>query len=229
MANALSPATTRAASPARVLAADPEDVVLEGLKAVLRRAGDLRLEATARTRSEAVHLVQVLKPEVALVDVRFTGQPNGVTLVRELLRAHSALGVVVFSDSSADGQLPRLVAAGARGYVPKDAGLDVLTHALRVVASGGWSLQGGPDAALLQALRCLARSGSLEVDAPSLGDREREYLRMMVEGLTDAQMARRLNLATPTVKAQLRRLYQQLGARNRAQALARAVVLGVLG
>ena len=204
-------------------------MVLEGLRVALGRTGDLRLEATARTGSEAVRLAEVLKPELALVDVRCSTQPNGVTLVRELLRAHSSLGVVIFSDSSADGLVPRLLAAGARGFVPKEAGLDVLTQALRVVASGGWSLQGGPGATLLQGLRCLAHSGPLEADAPSLGEREREYLRMMVEGLTDAQMARRLNLATATVKTQLRRLYHQLGARNRAQALARAVVLGVLG
>ncbi|MDR5710433.1 MAG: hypothetical protein QN140_11515 [Armatimonadota bacterium] len=75
----------------------------------------------------------------------------------------------MFSNSSAEGLVPRLVAAGARGFVPKDADLDVLTHALRVVASGGWSLQGGPDAALPQALRCLVRSGPLEVEPPSLG------------------------------------------------------------
>jgi DNA-binding NarL/FixJ family response regulator len=148
--------------------------------------------------------------------------------VQELLWACPGVGVVVFSDSSAQAAAPCLLAAGARGLVPKEVAPEVLVHAVRVVAAGGWFVQGPAGATLFEGLRCLARSGPLDGPVPKLTPREREYLQLMVSGLTDSEIARSLHLATPTVKRQLRKLYQQLGARNRAQAVARAVVLGLL-
>ncbi len=218
-----------AASSVRLVAADPERVVHEGLRAVLRRTKNLRLEATAYSGAEAVHLVRLLKPHVALVEVSFPSPPNGVKLVEELNRAYPGVGVVVFSGGPAERLLARLLAAGARGFVPKEAKAEPLVHAIRTVASGGWYVEASPKSSLFETLRCLARSGPLDGPMPKLTVRQREYLRLLVEGLTDAQIARALHLATPTVKAQLRILYRDLGARNRAHAVARAVLLGLLG
>lgn len=221
-----SPATR---VPVRVLLADPEAVVREGLRVVLRRTRDLRLEASAHTGFEAVRLAQLVKPDVAVVEVGFRSSPSGVRLVEELVRCVPGLGVLAFSDSSTESLVPRLLAAGARGYVPKDAGPDVLVHAIRAVASGGWFVQSGPGSPLFEGLRWLGISGPLDgARPPHLGARDREYLRLLVRGLTDAEIARTLHLAKPTVKAQMRKLYRTLGARNRAQAVARAVVLGLL-
>ena len=216
------------AASVRLVAADPERVVHEGLRAVLRRAKDLRLEATAYSGAEAVHLVRLLKPHVALVEVSFPSPPTGVKLVEELYGAHPGLGILVFSDRSAEGLLARLLAAGARGFVPKQATAEPLVHAIRTVASGGWYVEAGPKSTLFETLRCLAGSGPLDGPVPKLTARQQQYLRLLVEGLTDAQIARALRLATPTVKAQLRVLYRDLGARNRAHAVARAVLLGLL-
>lgn len=219
------PATAQAV---RVLVADPDTVIHEGLRTVLRKAPDLRLQATARTGSEAVRLAQLLQPQVALTEGRFHQQPSGVRLVQELLRACPQLNVVVFSDASSQSAATRLLAAGARGFLCKDVPAELVVHALRTAASGGsfvWLTSG---AALFEGLRCLGRSGPLDSPVPQLTPRERQYLQLIVEGLTDAQIAHSLRLATPTVKAQLRRLYVKLGARNRAQAVARALVLGLL-
>ncbi|MCS7235753.1 MAG: response regulator transcription factor [Armatimonadota bacterium] len=117
------------------------------------------------------------------------------------------------------------MAAGARGLVPKDAPPDVL---VRAVASGGWFVQGPAGAPRFEGLRCLARAGPLDGPVPKLTPRDQGVLRLIVCGLTDAQIARTLHVATPTVKNQLRKLYQRLAARHRAQAVARAVVLGLL-
>jgi two-component system response regulator DevR len=217
-----------AAAPVRLVAADPERVVHEGLRAVLRRTQGLRLEATAYSGAEAVHLVRLLRPHVAVVEVSFPSPPGGVKLVEELCRAHPGVGILVFSAPSAEGLLVRLLAAGARGFVPKEARAEILVHAIRTVASGGWYVEAGPKSTLFETLRSLARSGPLDAPVPNLTARQREFLRLLVEGLTDAQIARALHLATPTVKAQLRVLYRHLGARNRAHAVARAVLWGLL-
>jgi len=217
---------TRSGQAVGVLVADPQTVVVEGLRSLLGGHRSLRFVGAARTGAEAVRLAEVLQPDVAVVELHFPGRPSGVQLVQGLLSSCPRLGVVVFSDAAAQALVPRLLAAGASAFVPKDTPPEVLAHAILTVAAGGAAVLTPSASALSGPFRLLSASG-LPPGEPQLTARERQYLQLLAEGLTDAQIARRLHTARATVRSQLGRLYRKLGARNRAQALARALVLGL--
>lgn len=208
--------------------AEPQSVVYEGLRGLLARAADLRLAGRAKTGAEAVRLAELLQPQVAVVEPRFPERPSGVQLVQALLRAWPSLGVVVFTEADAAGLAPQILACGAAGFVLKDSPPEVLLHAIRVAASGNGLVVAGraPTLTFHHAFRALA-AGALGREIPMLSSREREYLRLVAQGLTDAQIASRLHVTQSTVRAQLGRLYRKLGAKNRTHAVAQAVVLGV--
>lgn len=213
---------------AEVVVAEPQSVVYEGLRGLLSRAGDLRLRGWARTGLEAVRLVELVRPRVAVVEPRFPDPPNGVQLVQALRRALPSLGVVVFTEADAAPLAPQMLASGAVGFVLKDSPPEVLLHAVRVAISADGLVVAGraPSLTLHHVFRALA-AGTLDHQVPVLSSREREYLRLVAQGLTDAQIARRLHVARSTVRVQLGRLYRKLRVRNRTQAVAQAVVLGV--
>lgn len=212
-----------------VLVVEPHSVVFEGLRSLLARAGDLRLEGRAKSGAEAVRLVELLQPQVAVVEPRFPDRPTGVHLVQALLRARPSLGIVVFTEADAAGLASRILACGAVGFVLKDSPPEVLLYAIRVAASGSGLVVAGRAATLTlhQAFRALAVD-CLDREVPTVSSRDREYLRLVAQGLTDAEIASRLHVAQSTVRAQLGRLYRKLGARNRTHAVAQAVVWGVL-
>lgn len=228
------PGSRTARSPAgpqavEILVVEPRPVVYEGLRWLLARAGGFRVLGHARTGAEAVYLAELLRPHVAVVEPRLPEAPNGVQLLQALQRAHSSLNVVVFTADEAAGMDTRMLACGAAGFLLKDSPPEVLLHAVRAAASGqGVVIVGRSSSLTLPRVLRAPATGPLDCAGPTLSSREREYLRLLACGLTDVQIASRLRVARSTTRAQLARLYRKLGARSRAHAVARAVVLGVL-
>ncbi len=151
---------------------------------------------------------------------------DGTEPVRALREACPGLAVVVFSDRPMEAHLLRLLAAGAHGFVCKQVTPELLVHAILTAASGGAFVVTASAQPLHKPLELLSAVDKAEEKPVELSEQEWVLLGLVAQGLTDAQIARRLRVATATVRSQLGRLYRKLRARNRAQALARAVLSG---
>ena len=213
----------------RVLLADDQRVVRDGLTLMLRHLPDIDLVAGASDGAEAVALVEQHKPDVVLMDLRM---PNldGVEATRVIHDRHPDIGVIVLTTFDDDESVFSALRAGARGYLTKDAGADQIAAAIQAVADGAALLEPSVQARLLQSL------GSVGVSAPraqpdalpdGLTRREAEVLTLIADGLSNAEIAQRLVVSETTVKTHINRLFAKTGVRDRAQAVTYAYRTGL--
>lgn len=206
-----------------LLLADDHTLFREGLASLLAEEPGLQVIAHARDAEEAIELAVRYRPHVVLMDVRMPG--GGVRATREILRRCPETRVIMLTVSDEDEDLWGAIAAGAHGYLLKDATIEEVIAAIRHVVAGKAIL----DPTLTpRVLAWLAGLPTPPVPAlPSLTLREREILALMARGLTNKEIAAHLGLALPTVKLYARRLLRKLGVRSRAEAIAQARRLGL--
>jgi DNA-binding NarL/FixJ family response regulator len=193
----------------RVLVVDDHEVVHWGFRVLLGEQAWVERCLAARTGAEALELVRSFEPDVALVDLFLAGE-SGAELC-EAIRAASP-GTRVLLISGAGRMSPATArAAGASGFVSKDAGAAEVTMAVRRVGMGMTTF--APKA---------------EQPTPLLSEREREVLELIAAGSTNREIAERLYLSPHTVKEHTSALYRKLNARNRAEAVQRAQRIGLL-
>lgn len=199
--------------------ADDHELIREGLRRAFEREADFEVVAEAASVAEAVAVGRKVDPSVAIVDLRLP-DGSGLDIVREL-RAHSAdMGIVVLTMYAGDNQLFDALDAGASAFVPKSAPAEEIVAAARHAASSPRSFT---SAELADALK---RRTSPQ--GPQLSPREREVLVLLADGLGVAQISRQLFISESTTKTHISKLYDKLGAGNRAQALMTALKLGLL-
>jgi len=202
-----------------VMLADDHELIREGLRRAFEREADFEVVAEAASVAEAVAVGRKIDPAVAIVDLRLP-DGSGLDIVREL-RAHSAdMGIVVLTMYAGDNQLFDALDAGASAFVPKSAPAEEIVAAARHAASSPRSFT---SAELADALK---RRTSPQ--GPQLSPREREVLVLLADGLGVAQISRQLFISESTTKTHISKLYDKLGAGNRAQALMTALKLGLL-
>ncbi len=195
----------------RILIVDDHDVVHWGFRMLLGEQPWVARCLGARTVAEAVELARRHAPDVALVDLFLAGE-SGADACESIRGACPRTRVLLISGA---GRMSPAAAraAGASGFVSKDAGAAELIRAVRRVAAGG-SAFAAPDRSAV---------------APPVTDREREVLSLIADGATNREIAGRLHLSPHTVKEHTSTLYRKLTARNRAEAVQRAQRLGLLG
>jgi DNA-binding NarL/FixJ family response regulator len=198
----------------RVAIVDDHPVVRDGLLSVLDDEPDFRIVGAVGSAEDLVAKAGIWRPDVVLLDFEMPGL-SGVDAVRELSRTLPDARVIVFTAYADDDKIIGAVRAGARGYVLKGAPACDVARAIRDVFSGGSYLP-APIAAVLAAQVRKPRDSSLTA-------REREVLRFVADGLSNKQIAHRLNIAERTVKYHVNSAMTKLGAENRAQAVAVAV------
>lgn len=207
-------------SPARLLIVDGHPVTRWGLERIVDGEPDLELVAGTGTAAEARRLVATLRPDVVSVG---NGLPDGdgLELARELRDRDATLGIVVLTSHGEDDVLFRALETGVSAFVCKQAMPAEILAALRhaAVAATSFSATG-----LAQALR--RRQEVAERTA--LSPREREVLYLLQEGCSVPTIAGRLYISLSTAKTYVARLYEKLGATNRATALMAAVRLGLI-
>jgi DNA-binding NarL/FixJ family response regulator len=159
------------------------------------------------------------EPTVAIVDLRLP-DGNGLDVVRALRAQSSDMGIVVLTMYAGDNQLFDALDAGASAFVPKSAPAEEIVAAARHAARSPHSF---PSADLADALK---RRTSPQ--GPQLSPREREVLQLLADGLGVSQISRQLFISDSTTKTHISKLYDKLGAGNRAQALMTALRLGLL-
>lgn len=203
----------------RVLVADDQRVVREGLSMVLGLMKDVEVVGAAADGAEAVTLACTVHPDVVLMDLRMP-RVDGIEATRRLRTEAPSVKVVVLTTYSDDRSVLEAVRAGARGYLTKDAGGDEIRQALRQVLDDHAAIDPAVQRHLLDAI---AGGSSPAAGSPGgLTPREAEVLSLMAAGLSNAEIASRLVVSEGTVKSHVNHLFAKIDARDRAQAVAYA-------
>ena len=213
----------------RVLVADDQRVVREGLGTLLTLLDGVEVVGTVADGEEAVALAARLRPDVVLMDLRMP-RCDGVEATRRLRSEAPDTAVVVLTTYADDRSVLEALRAGARGYLTKDAGAEEIQQALSQVAPGQAAIDPAVPHHLLDAL--VNSPGSVdEVGTGHLPDgltaREAEVLRLMAQGLSNTQIAERLFVNQSTVKTHINHLFAKTGVRDRAQAVTYAYQHGL--
>jgi DNA-binding NarL/FixJ family response regulator len=203
----------------RVLVVDDHPVVRGGLVGWLAAQEDLEVVGEAADGQEALALVAATEPDVVLMDLRMP-RMDGVTATERLAVSHPAVRVLVLTTYDTDADIVRAVAAGATGYLLKDAPLPQLADAVRAAARGETVLAPPVAARLVSRMRAPA------AEEPTA--RELEVLGGVARGLTNAEIGRELFIGEATVKTHLLRVFAKLGVDDRTRAVMVAVERGLL-
>ncbi len=203
----------------RVLVVDDHPVVRGGLVGWLAAQEDLDVVGEAADGLEALAQVAATAPDVVLMDLRMP-RMDGVTAIERLAASHPGVRVLVLTTYDTDADIVRAVAAGATGYLLKDAPLPQLADAVRAAARGETVLAPPVAARLVSQLRAPA------AEAPTA--RELEVLAGVARGLTNADIGRELFIGEATVKTHLLRVFAKLGVDDRTRAVMVAVERGLL-
>jgi DNA-binding NarL/FixJ family response regulator len=212
-------------SPLRVVIADDQPMMRAGFKAVLEATGDIAVVAEAGTGEEAVRAATEHAPDVVLMDIRMPGM-DGIEATRRLPRQR----VLILTTFGLDEYIIDALRAGASGFLLKDAPTQEVVAAVRSVAAGDAVLSPAVTRQLLdQVGRRLPAAVSRESGAlEALTDREREVLRMLAAGLSNAEIAEAMVVSEATVKTHVSNLLGKLGLRDRVQAVIYAYETGLV-
>jgi DNA-binding NarL/FixJ family response regulator len=194
----------------RVLLVDDHRLLLAGLRSLLEAVDDVEVVGTAADGVEALELADSLEPHVVLMDLSMP-RMGGVDATREIVARHPDVQVVVLTSFSDQDLVLDAVAAGAVGYLLKDAEPGELVRGVRAAAAG----QSPLDAKVARTL--LSRQTERTSDT-LLSDREREVLTLVADGLANKQIARSLGISERTVKSHLTSVFQRIGVSDRTQA-----------
>jgi DNA-binding NarL/FixJ family response regulator len=202
----------------RVLIADDQRVVREGLAIVVGGFADTEVVGLAGDGAEALELMESAAPDVVLMDLRMP-KVDGVEATRAIRELHPNVAVVVLTTYADDDSIVAALSAGAAGYLTKDATRDDIRRAVEAAAAGQAVLGPAVQAALLKVAQQGAARPSQPVAPPDgLTDREVEVLALIASGLSNHEIAERLFVAETTVKTHVNRIFAKTGSRDRAQA-----------
>jgi DNA-binding NarL/FixJ family response regulator len=202
-----------------VLLVDDHELIRQGLRRAFERAADFDVVGEAASVADALRKLDALVPNVVVVDVRLP-DGSGLDVVKEARRRRSDLGIVVLTMYAGDEQLFGALDSGASAFVPKDAPTDDVLAAARHAAAS-------PQAFTARHL-AEAMKRRMTPTGPQLSPREKEVLALLADGLGVAAISRRLYISESTAKTHISKLYEKLGAANRAQAIMSALRLGLI-
>ncbi|MFV5992013.1 response regulator transcription factor [Streptomyces sp. NPDC056231] len=215
---------------ARVVVADDQSVVREGIVMLLGLLPGIEVVGSARDGDEAVALVAERAPDVVLMDLRMP-RCDGVEATRRIRTEYPGTQVVVLTTFADDDSLFPALQAGARGYLTKDAGGDEIVRAIQAVLSGEAGLSPMVQRRLLERVTTAPAPAGPVPDESRLPDgltpREAEVLVLIAEGLSNREIARKLHISQATVKSHINNLFAKAGVRDRAQAVRYAYVRGL--
>ncbi|WP_405374182.1 MULTISPECIES: response regulator [unclassified Microbacterium] len=210
----------------RVLLVDDHAVMRAGFRMILEAAGDIEVVGEAGDGAAAIAAASDLRPDVICMDVQMPDM-DGLEATRRIVAdPDNTASVVVVTTFDRDDYLFQALAAGASGFLLKNAGPEELTHAVRVAYDGEALLA---PAVTKRVIERFASSGGAsparqtDADAPALAvdltDREAEVLRLLAQAMSNGEIARRLFIGEATVKTHVSNVLQKLGARDRVAAV----------
>jgi DNA-binding NarL/FixJ family response regulator len=215
--------------PIRVLTADDQRVVRDGLAMLVGLIDGVQITGSASDGEEAVRLAVAHRPDVILMDLRMPGM-DGITATAQLRERLPSARVLVLTTYADDDTILPALRAGAQGYLTKDASAEQIEAAIRAVHAGQTHL----DPLVQERLVATITAGPPPVPAGGTGPlpdgltaREAEVLALLAEGLSNTEIAQRLFVSHATVKTHINRIFAKTGVRDRAQAVRYAYQAGL--
>jgi DNA-binding NarL/FixJ family response regulator len=206
----------------RVLLADDQRVVREGLGTLLGLLDGIELVGTAADGEEALKLAAEHNPDVVLMDLRMP-RMDGTEAIRRLSARGERPRVIALTTYADDASVLGALRAGARGYLTKDAGAEQIRAAVEAVSRGEAAL----DPAIQHHVLAAVSTPQPTESPDDLTPREVEVLGLIAEGLTNTEIAERLVVSAATVKSHVNHIFAKIGARDRAQAVVYAYANGL--
>lgn len=214
-----APAVAGDGAPVTVLLVDDHELIRAGLAAAFARDPGMRVVAQAGTVADALEAYDAARPQVVVTDLQLP-DGTGLDVVRRIRATPDEVGLVVLTMHSGDDQIFAAMEAGASGFVGKDApASEVVKTALHAARSPRTFVCAGLAQAMVRRM-----SG----ESTRLSEREHQILLLLADGLAAQQVGRRLHISESTAKSHIAKIYQKLGATNRAQAVVTAMRIGLL-
>ncbi|MDT0266859.1 response regulator transcription factor [Streptomyces sp. DSM 44915] len=198
------------------LLVDDQQLVRAGLRMLCESTEDITVVGEAATGAEAVRLVPGTSPDVVLMDLRMPGM-DGTTATRRILADRPATRIVVLTTFDDDDHLYPALAAGACGFLAKDAAPGELLDAVRQAAVGGSPFSGAVLRRLVGQATTAWRAERPAAEAPALTEREREVLALVGAGLSNAEIAARMHVGLTTVKTHVGSLMRKTASPSRVR------------
>ena len=202
----------------RVLVADDQPLIRAGLTTILNAQPDIEVVGEADNGRKAVALARTLQPDVCLFDIRMP-DIDGLEATRELAgpAVQDPMAIVIITTFDLDEYVHGALKAGARGFLLKDAGPDLLVQAVRAAAEGDALIAPSVTARLLSTFATKAAETNPSQPTSPLSEREEEVLVTVARGRTNVEIGDELHISLSTVKAHLASLMTKLGFRNRVE------------
>jgi DNA-binding NarL/FixJ family response regulator len=207
----------------RVVIADDQRVVRDGLAMLVGLIDDIDVVGAAADGADAVTLTLQTTPDVVLMDLRMP-RMDGAEATRRIREAQPRTQVLVLTTYADDESLFPALQAGARGYLTKDASAEEIEHAIRALAAGRTHL----DPTIQQRLIDAVMATTVPIAPDDLTARELEVLKLIAAGCSNAEIATALVVSAATVKTHINHIFQKTGARDRAQAVGYAYQHGIV-
>ncbi len=208
----------------RILLADDHNVLRQGMAQVLNSQPDMTVIAQAENGLEAVKLAQKHQPDIVLLDINMP-ELDGVIAAQRITAKLPETGIIILTMYRRDDYVFEAIKAGARGYLLKEAELEDLLAAIRTVAQGEAVID---PAIAMRVLAELRQPKKIKKPAESgLNERDLEILRLLVEGLSNQDIANRLFISEKTVRNRLSLIFRKLHLENRTQAALYALKEGL--
>jgi DNA-binding NarL/FixJ family response regulator len=208
----------------RVLIVDDHPVTRDGLRTAFNLADEIEVVGEAASGEEAIQVVADTKPDIVFMDVRMPGM-NGIQATRQIRENNPDTKIILFTIDESRASVAEAIQAGVSGYLLKDASVGELINAARQAMAGKAVIHPSLTQAFIEEVQLVDRPSSPE--AP-LSPREVEILQKIAYGATTKEVADQLGISFHTVKTHLERIFEKLGANDRAQAVAIAIRQGLV-
>jgi len=207
----------------RILIVDDHPVTRDGLRTALSTSTDIEIVGEASTGEQAIDLVASEKPDVVFMDVRMPGM-GGIEATRALRVNDPDTKVILFTVDETRTAISEAIQAGVSGYLLKDSSAEELINAARLAMEGKAVIHPKLTMAFIEEVNLVERTPT----EASLSKRETEILQRVAFGATTKVVAEELGISPHTVKTHLERIFEKLGANDRAQAVAIAIRKGMV-
>lgn len=210
----------------RVLLVDDHTLLRQGLRKLLELEPSLEVVGEAENGKEAIFKVRELNPDVVLLDINMPGI-NGVETTALLKQSHPETKVIMLTIHKDDEYIFEAIKAGASGYLLKDVDTQYLVKAVEAAFRGESIVDPSIASKLLKEFSRISRGGG-ESTHDSLTEREKEILKLLVQGLSNRDVAEKLFISEKTVKNHISNIFRKLEVTDRTQAVVKALKLGMV-
>jgi two-component system, NarL family, nitrate/nitrite response regulator NarL len=199
----------------RVLVADDHELFRDGVRKLLENSGDISIVGEAADGNECLRLLETLKPDILLLDLRMP-EKDGLAVLESLNFETVPTNVIVVTGAEEDRDILRAMRLGARGIVLKRSASDLLVKSIRKVHQGEIWLDNRMTAEVVNAFKKSAEGG-LRREKPLLSDREREVVQHVAQGFRNREIGEKLSISEQTVKNHLHNIFDKLGVYDRLE------------